>query len=191
MISSIVGEDVFLKGVTLYLNAHLYGNAKSADLWKGIEGACHGKIDIAGLTKNWTEKIGFPVLTVEEKENGIRVRQNRFLSTGDPTVRWFTLLYYPLHNADASHSTKPEEDQTIWHVPLQLRVIDSTGKSSIDLTILTEREINITIPNVLSASFKLNTDTIGVYRVLYTKERLAKLGAEAGKKDSQFSIDDR
>lgn len=35
---------------------------------------------------NWTNKIGFPVITVEENEEGLKLRQNRFLSTNDTTV---------------------------------------------------------------------------------------------------------
>lgn len=88
-LSALVGEKVFLAGVTLYLKAHLYGNAKTADLWKGISQAC----DEAGQPRNivemmesWTNKIGFPIITVEEDEEGIKVTQNRFLATGDPTV---------------------------------------------------------------------------------------------------------
>jgi aminopeptidase 2 len=32
---------------------------------------------------NWINKIGFPVLTVTETANSIKVRQDRYLETGD------------------------------------------------------------------------------------------------------------
>lgn len=36
MLSSYVGEDLFLKGVSLYLKKKLYANSVTNDLWKGI-----------------------------------------------------------------------------------------------------------------------------------------------------------
>ncbi|KAK0503051.1 leucyl aminopeptidase [Armillaria luteobubalina] len=42
-----------------------------------------------------------------------------------------------------------------------------------------------------SKPFKLNAGTAGVYRVLYTPERLSKIADEAAQVDSPFSVDDR
>jgi aminopeptidase 2 len=36
MLSKFVGEDKFLKGVSLYLKKHLYSNTVSRHLWEGI-----------------------------------------------------------------------------------------------------------------------------------------------------------
>jgi Peptidase family M1 domain len=36
MLSKFVGEDKFLKGVSLYLKKHLYSNTVSRNLWEGI-----------------------------------------------------------------------------------------------------------------------------------------------------------
>ncbi|GAA5821754.1 hypothetical protein JCM11491_005117, partial [Sporobolomyces phaffii] len=77
MLSNFIGQDKFLKGVSTYLKRHLYGNATTADLFKGISDV-YGK-DIAPMMENWTTKIGFPLITVEETENGLKIRQNRFL----------------------------------------------------------------------------------------------------------------
>lgn len=71
---------------SIYLKAHLYGNAVTADLWAGISEASGN--DVAGFMLNWTNKIGFPVITVEETSEGLKLTQNRFLATGDPTVRF-------------------------------------------------------------------------------------------------------
>ena len=67
-----------------YLKRHLYGNARTADLFKGISDE-YGQ-DISKMMENWTTKIGFPLVTVEETETGLKIRQNRFLSTADATV---------------------------------------------------------------------------------------------------------
>lgn len=39
MLSNYVGEDKFLKGVSLYLKKKLYGNSVTSDLWEGISAA--------------------------------------------------------------------------------------------------------------------------------------------------------
>lgn len=36
MLANWVGEEQFLKGVSLYLKKRLYGNSVSKDLWDGI-----------------------------------------------------------------------------------------------------------------------------------------------------------
>lgn len=69
---------------SLYLKAHLYGNGTTKDLWAGIAKAT-GK-DIEKMMSNWTGKIGFPVLTVVEEGDVLKITQNRFLASGNPTV---------------------------------------------------------------------------------------------------------
>lgn len=45
MLSDYVGEDRFLKGVSIYLKKHLYGNSVTTDLWRGI-GEATGKVSL-------------------------------------------------------------------------------------------------------------------------------------------------
>ncbi|KAJ7102847.1 leucyl aminopeptidase [Mycena epipterygia] len=167
MLSDCVGEERFLKGVSRYLKDHLYGNSVTRDLWDGISAAT-GQ-DIPRLMDNWITKIGFPLITVTETSTGIHVRQDRFLNSGAPNA---------------------EDNETIWNVPLGILTVDKEGQVHVDKTaILEEREKTITIDT--TRSFKLNAGTIGVYRVLYTPERLSKIAIEAAKEDSIFSLSDR
>lgn len=57
MLSSMVGQEVFLKGVSIYLKKHLFGNAETADLWAGISESS-GQ-DVAAVMANWTGKVRF------------------------------------------------------------------------------------------------------------------------------------
>ncbi|RXW20987.1 hypothetical protein EST38_g4846 [Candolleomyces aberdarensis] len=167
MLSNYVGEDRFLKGVSLYLKKKLFANSKTHDLWEGI-GTATG-LNITELMDNWIAKIGFPYLTVTEEANGIRVRQNRFLESG---------------------AAEPKDDETIWNIPLFILSAQDGGKFSVDKTaILQEREG--VFPIDTTKPFKLNASTVGVYRVLYTPERLVKIAEEASKKDSVFGVNDR
>jgi aminopeptidase 2 len=158
-----VGEDKFLKGVSIYLKKHLYGNAETKDLWDGVSEA--SGLDVAKIMANWTLKVGVPVITVDELGDGkIKVTQNRFLSTGD---------------------VKPAEDETIWWVPLEVKTIGG-GQSKVDhKAVLSERSMTYDVGK--AGAFKLNAETVGVYRVAYSPERLTKLGQEA----SSFSVEDR
>lgn len=92
MLASLVGEEQFISGVSIYLKKRLFGNAASKDLWDGIAEA--SGVDVAKMMAGWTLNSGFPVITVEEIDDGrkLKVRQNRFLTTGD---------------------VKPDEDETL------------------------------------------------------------------------------
>lgn len=48
MLSDYVGEERFLKGVSIYLKKHLYGNSVTKDLWEGIGEATGTCIFIGG-----------------------------------------------------------------------------------------------------------------------------------------------
>lgn len=39
MLSNYVGEELFLKGVSIYLKKKLYANSVTKDLWEGIGAA--------------------------------------------------------------------------------------------------------------------------------------------------------
>jgi len=167
MLLNHVGEERFLKGVSLYLKKKLYGNSVTNDLWEGI-GTATG-LDVIQIMDNWISKIGFPVLTVTESAAGIHIRQDRFLEAGH---------------------TEPKDNETIWNIPLSLLSVDQSGKITMNKTImLEEREKTIAIDT--SKPFKLNAGTVGVYRVFYTPERLTKIAIEAAKHDSYFSLNDR
>lgn len=60
MLCNFVGEDAFLKGVSIYLKDHLYGNTTTKDLWNGIQKATviDGKaIDISYMMEKWVMKV--------------------------------------------------------------------------------------------------------------------------------------
>ncbi|KAI0668551.1 leucyl aminopeptidase [Trametes maxima] len=167
MLASYVGEDRFLKGVSIYLKKHTYKNSVTRDLWEGIQAATD--LDIPKMMDNWVKKIGYPVVTVTEKEDGIHVRQDRFLETGP---------------AD------PKDNETIWTIPLNLLTVGSDGKAVVNKDILLDEREKF-IPLDTSKPFKLNSDTTGFYAVSYSADRLAKLGQQAAAPNSPFSLSDR
>ena len=161
MISTYLGEETFLEGVRRYLKKHAYGNTQTGDLWASLAEAS-GK-NVEEVMKVWTKNIGFPVVTVSEKDDKtISLKQNRFLRTGD---------------------TKPEEDQVIYPVFLGLRTKDGVDESKT----LDKRESTFEVPS--TDFFKLNANHTGLYRTAYSPERLKKLGEAA--KQGLLSVEDR
>jgi hypothetical protein len=55
MLANYVGEDVFLKGVSIYLKEHLYGNSVTNDLWSGVAKA--SGIDVPKVMNDWITKV--------------------------------------------------------------------------------------------------------------------------------------
>jgi aminopeptidase N len=163
MLSAHLGEKVFLQGVADYLKAHKYSNATTNDLWSALSKAS-GQ-DVTSFMDNWIRKIGFPVVTVAEEPGQISVRQQRFLLSGD---------------------VKPEEDETIWWIPLGLKTGSSASAASLHkVGSLTQKED--TIREVDSSFYQLNKDLTGFYRTNYPPQRLAKLGEAR----HQLSVQDK
>ncbi|CAG7562111.1 unnamed protein product [Fusarium equiseti] len=162
MISKYLGEDVFLKGVRIYLDRHAYGNTETTDLWAALSEAS-GK-DVERVADIWTKKVGYPVVAVTEDESKgtIHVKQNRFLRTAD---------------------VKPEEDEVLYPVFLNLRTKDGIQE---DLA-LNVREADFEVPDF--DFYKVNSGHSGIYRTSYTSERLQRLGQNA--KAGLLGVEDR
>lgn len=158
MLAAMIGEDVFVDGVSHYLRRHLYGNATTGDLWDAISKVSH--IDIAQVMDAWVRRPGYPVLTVFERGDGrVTVTQNRFVATGDMSK---------------------SEDTTLWHVPLALRVFGPDGSRADKPCTLDTRECYI----AQAGLWKLNADAVGLYRVAYPPAQLAALGTCAALSDT-------
>ena len=162
MISKYIGEETFIKGIRQYLKKHAYGNTQTGDLWAALSDAS-GK-DVERVMDIWTKNVGYPVVTVTEnaKDQEIHVKQNRFLRTAD---------------------VKADEDKTLYPVSLGLRT-----KSGVDESLmLSTRDMTFKVPDL--DFYKLNADHAGLYRTLYSPERLRKLGEAA--KTGLLTVEDR
>ena len=84
MLANYLGEDVFQTGLRAYLKSHMYGNAKTADLWSALA-KTSGK-PVAAVMDSWTKQMGYPVLKVSRNDAlDVVVEQSRFLSSGKKT----------------------------------------------------------------------------------------------------------
>ena len=103
--------------------------------------------------------MGYPVVTVTEKEGGIHVRQDRFLETGpadpkDNETIWYVLVYrYP-------HCPCSPDGSTHRTIPLNILTVSDDGTAVVNKDILLDEREKF-IPLDTSKTFKLNADTTG------------------------------
>ncbi|CCH44177.1 aminopeptidase [Wickerhamomyces ciferrii] len=162
-----LGEDVFFKGVSSYLNKFQYGTTKTLELWDALSKAS-GK-DVVEVMNVWTKEVGFPLVTITENHetNSITLRQNRFLSTFDVT---------------------PQEDEIIYPIFLNLKTLNNDIDHSIIMN-TKELEINLTGLGADLDFYKINSNHIGLYRTSYPSDRWDKLSQAA--RQGLLSIEDK
>jgi puromycin-sensitive aminopeptidase len=66
MLHDWIGDENFRKGMNQYLTKFQYSNAETGDLWASL-GMASGQ-PVADIMGTWTEKMGYPVLTVSRKQ---------------------------------------------------------------------------------------------------------------------------
>lgn len=95
MLATYLGEEIFKKGLQIYLKKHKYSNASTLDLWEALETAS-GK-NVKKIMENWTGKPGYPLVSILDKNNKLKLTQVRFFSS-------------PL--------SANEDDNALWSIPL-------------------------------------------------------------------------
>ena len=150
MISELLGNEVFIKGVRLHLKRHAFGNATTDDLWDSLSTAS-GK-NVQNIMSTWTKNVGYPILSVTEDDTSstISITQHRFLQSG---------------------KVLPEDDQVLYPVYLKTKTLHGIDG---DAQLLSREG---TFPVTL-ATYKLNAGQTGLYRVSYPLSRWEKFGSQ-------------
>ncbi|KAF9559183.1 hypothetical protein EC968_006724 [Mortierella alpina] len=153
MLSNWLTVDVFLAGIRRYLKKHAYKNATTDDLWNALTE--ESGIDVREFMNSWTRVIGIPILNVTESEGLVTVEQHRFLSTNDAT---------------------PEEDQTIWWVPLG--VVPKPASIVDPNQTMKTRQITFEMPTQKDGEgfYLINKNFTGVFRTNYSASAIRQLG---------------
>lgn len=176
LISSYLGPEVFMNGVRIYLKRFAFKNATTIDLWNACSEAS-GK-DIAKIMKEWTEVMGYPMVTILDEEYDetakkltLTLEQKRFLSTGDLT----------------------EEENTsgaLWSIPFS--VLTHEGEYS-ESFLLDQKVGKITFDyEERSNSFwKLNSSCHTLFRVNYSDAQLGRIIRVLSSNRHVFTVADR
>ncbi|MGZ5317308.1 MAG: M1 family metallopeptidase [Actinomycetota bacterium] len=102
MLERYLGADRFRDGIRRYLTLHEFGNTETHDLWDAIEEATGEPV--RRIMDSWIWQGGYPLLSVEPKDDGVSITQSRFLADGSP-------------------------DATVWDVPLRVRLLGGEEQS--------------------------------------------------------------
>jgi aminopeptidase N len=148
MLAAHLGVKTFLRGVSDYLKAHTYANARTRDLWAALSKASGQDVD--AFMGNWIQKIGFPVVTVSEEPGQLTIKQSRFLTSGE---------------------VQPEEDETAWWIPLGVK----TGVQSSEVRRKPLTSKSDILPDIDNSFYKINSDQTGFYRTNLPPQRLAEM----------------
>ncbi|KAK5814475.1 peptidase family M1-domain-containing protein [Linnemannia elongata] len=148
MLSNWLTVDVFLAGIRRYLKKHEYSNATTDDLWNALSE--ESKIDVREFMNTWTRVIGIPIIDVTEADGVVSVEQHRYLSTND---------------------VKPEEDETIWWVPMGVH--PKPASIADPNQTLKSRSLKFEVPE---GAYLLNKNYSGVFRTNYPPSAIARIG---------------
>lgn len=161
MLEAYVGEEDFRTGVRNYLNAHLYGNARTEDLWAAIQ-AASGQ-PVLEIARSFTTQPGFPVLNVSGPHCE-REPHNTRLSL---TQRRFAM-------DDASRTAER------WEIPVVARRLEFDPSRAV-----LPAEANGTIDvGPACEAYLVNAGQSGFFRVLYDSSNFSVLTRRFGSLDS-------
>lgn len=149
MLVSFIGKEAFRKGMEIYLNRHKYSNTFTEDLWRALgEGS---GVNCEEIMKKWTGEPGYPLLVLEEKEDG--------------SITSYQQVFYSNPNEEAEPSD--------WKIPLA--IVTPSGTQQVLYTNETKEEFNSMIASLNKKEkwVKVNQNTLCV--VQYPASMLAKL----------------
>ncbi|XP_078280972.1 puromycin-sensitive aminopeptidase [Rhinoraja longicauda] len=155
MLHNYIGDVDFRKGMHLYLTTFQNRNAATEDLWSSLEQAS-GK-PINAVMSSWTKQMGFPLIYVEEKQEGddrmLKISQKKFCASG------------PYGGSDCPH----------WMVPISICTSEDVSCDNVKV-LLDQPEMTITVKNVKPQQWiKLNPGTVGFCRIQYDPTMLERL----------------
>lgn len=153
MLENYLGEEVFRKGIRIYMARHAYGSTTTADLWAALEEAS-GK-PVGAIAGGWTTRPGFPLVTVSSRDAGggteVTLKQERFLIGG------------------IEPSGEP------WQIPLS--VGPAIRASEAKTLLLDQASGSVTVPVPHGTAVKINLGNSGFYRGAYAPELARTLAA--------------
>ncbi|XP_054154240.1 puromycin-sensitive aminopeptidase-like [Oppia nitens] len=153
MLYKFIGDELFRKGMRLYLDRHQYKNTITEDLWTALQEASDRPV--RDVMNTWTKQKGFPVITVSSRRNGnsliLTLTQEKFCADG---------------------KLPPSESSVLWMIPISIIKGSEPDKVAVE-ALMDGKQLEISIPNVADNEWiKLNPECIGFYRVNYSPELL-------------------
>uniref|UniRef100_A0AAQ5Y5X3 Aminopeptidase n=1 Tax=Amphiprion ocellaris TaxID=80972 RepID=A0AAQ5Y5X3_AMPOC len=107
MLRDFLTPEAFEIGIIRYLKRYSYQNTVNSHLWESLTNKWHSgdELDVRAIMDTWTLQEGFPLLTVEVRGREVRLSQERFLKTNDPSLTEGFLWQIPLTYMTSASST--------------------------------------------------------------------------------------
>lgn len=140
MLADYLGEKDFRAGLRHYLKKYSYANASTVDLWDAFE-EVSGK-PVAKMMGGWTQRPGYPLLTVSENNRGLLLRQSRFFLS-------------PISRLES-------RGERAWFVPVRITAEHKKQEKKFLM-----KEKSMRLPAVGNRWFKCNAGEFGVFRTKY------------------------
>ncbi|MCH8801438.1 MAG: M1 family metallopeptidase [Chloroflexi bacterium] len=157
MLENFLGEETFRKGLNRYLSGHMYGNARTQDLWSALE--TESGQPVTAIMDSWVKQMGYPVLQVESDRSGGQTR----LSITQERFVYDRLL--------GESGPDPDPGNEVWRVPVSA----SQGGQESGITVMDGRQTQLDVPGSGSEWVKLNPLQTGFFRVNYSAEDWQRL----------------
>ncbi|KAG7318423.1 hypothetical protein KOW79_018178 [Hemibagrus wyckioides] len=110
MLNATLGEGAFKKGVIEYLKKYNFSNTEKEDLWDSLSQFTNPRMNVAEIMNTWTVQKGFPLITVNQTGNQVKVTQEHFLLNAgnitDHSDLWYIPLTYVNNTCTSSISCK-------------------------------------------------------------------------------------
>ncbi|CAF3668954.1 unnamed protein product [Rotaria socialis] len=161
MLHDYIGDDAFRNGLHNYLMEYSYKNTITENLWLHLTKASNKPVN--EVMSSWTRQMGYPLLTVTEEQTDknrvIKIKQQRFIADGSV-----------------------DEEKLQWKIPITV-FTKSNPKQIAQQVLMDDPEITIKLDNISENDWiKLNYNAIGLYRVKYESQTLARLNEPIVKK---------
>ncbi|XP_063229949.1 uncharacterized protein LOC134535043 [Bacillus rossius redtenbacheri] len=132
MMSHFLTEEVFQKGLSLYLNERSYKDGRPDYLFSALQRAAHEAglaLNVSSVMDTWTLQEGHPLLTVkrDRADGSVTVEQKRFLmvkdnntSRSEEKLWWIPLTYTKKYSSNFYNTSN-----TIWFNGPTMKINDS------------------------------------------------------------------
>ncbi|XP_075971887.1 aminopeptidase N-like isoform X2 [Anticarsia gemmatalis] len=155
MLNHTISEEMFHKGLVIYLNDWKYSNAEETDLWQSMSKATQSDpslrdLSVVDFMNTWTKQAGYPVVNVNRnyKTGSVEIEQRLFTTAKDPYQKMIDQL---------------------WHIPISYTAVDAPVSqwSTKPQSWLKGRFTIVDIPINSTQALYVNVGAIGYYRVNY------------------------
>lgn len=102
MVTDYLGDDVFQKSLSSYMERYACKNAKTDDLWYVLSE--ESGVPVNRMMDKWTKQKGYPVISVKSKDHILEFEQSQFLSSGlCGDGKWIVPITFALGSYNSCH----------------------------------------------------------------------------------------